>query len=306
MSVIELFMNQFIVLLQQQPIYFYIIITILGLLIGSFLNVVIHRLPIMMERAFKADAGEYFSLDTATATLDKNPNTSTTDQLFNLAVPRSTCPNCQHNISALENIPVISYLWLKGKCRGCQTKISARYPLIELLCAALSLVIALQFGVTWQAVAALVFTWSLVALTFIDFDTMLLPDSIVLPVLWLGLLCNSFGLFTDLQSAFFGAVAGYLSLWAIYWGFKLVTGKEGMGYGDFKLFALMGAWLGWEYLPLTILLSSVVGAVIGIALMLNRGKSMPIPFGPYLAIAGWIAMMWGEQINNAYLSYIGL
>lgn len=301
-------MNPFIVLLQQQPIYFYVLITILGLLVGSFLNVVIYRLPIMMERAFKKDASEYFSLDTATATLDKTQYASNQTSSFNLAVPRSACPKCQHNISALENIPVISYLWLKGKCRGCQTKISARYPLIELLCGVLSLVIGLQFGVTWQAVAALVLTWALVALTFIDFDTMLLPDSIVLPILWLGLFCNSLGLFTDLQSAFFGAVAGYLSLWAIYWGFKLITGKEGMGYGDFKLFALIGAWLGWEYLPLTILLSSVVGAVIGITLMLSRGKNtnMAIPFGPYLAIAGWIALMWGENINNAYLSYMGL
>jgi len=301
-------MNPFIALLQQQPIYFYVIITILGLLIGSFLNVVIHRLPIMMERAFKKDASEYFSLDGATATLDKNNNGESQDQPFNLAVPRSACPKCQHNITALENIPVVSYLWLKGKCRGCQSKISPRYPLVELLCGVLSLVIAVEFGVTWQAVAALILTWVLIALTFIDFDTMLLPDSIVLPVLWLGLLCNNFGLFTDLQSAFFGAVIGYLSLWSIYWAFKLLTGKEGMGYGDFKLFALLGAWLGWEYLPLTILLSSVVGAVIGIALMLNRGKKtdLAIPFGPYLAIAGWIAMIWGEQINNAYLSYMGL
>jgi len=301
-------MNPFIVLLQEQPIYFYVIVTILGLLIGSFLNVVIHRLPIMMERAFKKDASEYFSLDGATATLDKNYDTASQNQPFNLAVPRSACPKCQHNISALENIPVISYLWLKGKCHGCQSKISPRYPLIELLCGALSLVIAVEFGVTWQAVAALILTWSLIALTFIDFDTMLLPDNIVLPVLWLGLLGNNFGLFTDLQSAFFGAIIGYLSLWSIYWAFKLLTGKEGMGYGDFKLFALLGAWLGWEYLPLIILLSSVVGAVIGIVLMLNRNKKtdMAIPFGPYLAIAGWIAMMWGEGINNAYLSYMGL
>lgn len=297
-------MNQFITLLQQQPIYFYILVFIFSLLIGSFLNVVIYRLPIMMEQAFKREAGEYFELANAKSTLDSSNN----NENFNLAVPRSACPKCQHQITALENIPVISYLFLKGKCSQCHTKISKRYPLIELLTASLSLAVALKFGVTWQAVAALVLTWALVSLTFIDFDTMLLPDSIVLPLLWLGLFCNSGLLFTDLHSAFFGAVAGYLSLWAIYWSFKLLTGKEGMGYGDFKLFALIGAWLGWQYLPLTILLSSVVGAVIGIALMFNRGekRDMAIPFGPYLAIAGWIALMWGEQINNAYLRHMGL
>lgn len=299
-------MNQFIILLQQQPIYFYTMITILGLLIGSFLNVVIYRLPVMMERAFKKDAGEYFNLDNATDTLDTKHNE--TDAIFNLSVPRSTCPNCKHKITAIENIPVVSFLFLKGKCSDCKIKISPRYPLIELLTGVLSLAVAFQFGVTWQVVAALILTWSLIALTFIDFDTMLLPDSIVLPVLWLGLFCNNLMLFTDLQSAFIGALAGYLSLWSIYWAFKLITGKEGMGYGDFKLFALIGAWLGWQYLPLTILLSSVVGAVIGIALMINRNKdtTMAIPFGPYLAIAGWIALMWGEQINQAYLGHMGL
>ncbi len=299
-------MNQFIILLQQQPIYFYTLITILGLLIGSFLNVVIYRLPVMMERAFKKDAGEYFNLDNATDTLDTKHNE--TDAIFNLSIPRSACPNCKHKITAIENIPVVSFLFLKGKCSDCKIKISPRYPLIELLTGVLSLVVAFQFGVTWQVVAALILTWSLITLTFIDFDTMLLPDSIVLPILWLGLFCNNLMLFTDLQSAFIGALAGYLSLWSIYWAFKLITGKEGMGYGDFKLFALIGAWLGWQYLPLTILLSSVVGAVIGIVLMINRNKNttMAIPFGPYLAIAGWIALMWGEQINQAYLGYMGL
>jgi len=299
-------MNQFITLLQQHPMYFYIIASVLGLLIGSFLNVVIYRLPIMMERAFKKDASEYFNLDNATSTLDKN--SSNNDAPFNLSLPRSTCPKCQHKITALENIPVISYLLLRGKCSNCKTKISPRYPLIELLTGVLSLVVALKFGVTWQALAALIFTWSLITLTFIDFDTMLLPDSIVLPILWLGLFCNSFLLFTDLTSAFFGALAGYLSLWAIYWAFKFIRGKEGMGYGDFKLFALIGAWLGWQYLPVTILLSSFVGAMIGIILMTQRKKDtdIAIPFGPYLAVAGWIALMWGAQINQAYLGYIGL
>ncbi|MGB0834442.1 MAG: prepilin peptidase [Psychrobium sp.] len=297
-------MNQFVVLLQQQPLYFYGLVFVFSLLIGSFLNVVIHRLPIMMERAFKSEAKEYFSLDNVESPLDKNQDNET----FNLAVPRSACPQCNHQITALENIPVISYLMLKGKCSECKTPISKRYPFVEFITALLSLAVALKFGVSWQAIAAIVLTYALVTLTFIDFDTMLLPDSIVLPILWLGLFTNTGGLFTDLNSAFFGAVAGYLSLWAIYWSFKLLTGKEGMGYGDFKLFALIGAWLGWQYLPLTILLSSVVGAVIGIALMINRnkGREMAIPFGPYLAIAGWIALMWGEQINNAYLGYMGL
>lgn len=299
-------MNQFITLLQQQPIYFYLIITTLGLLVGSFLNVVIYRLPIMMERAFKQDAGEYFNLDNAKDTLDNNKNVD--NAVFNLSVPRSACPSCNHQITAIENIPVISYLFLKGKCSRCKTKISPRYPLIELFTGVLSLVVAFQFGVTWQAVLALILTWALITLTFIDFDTMLLPDSIVLPILWLGLFCNSEMIFTNLHNAVIGAIAGYLSLWSIYWAFKLITGKEGMGYGDFKLFALIGAWLGWQYLPLTILLSSVVGAVIGIALMINRSKdtTMAIPFGPYLAIAGWIALMWGEKINHAYLGYMGL
>lgn len=297
-------MNQFVVLLQQQPLYFYGLVFVFSLLIGSFLNVVIHRLPIMMERAFKSEAEEYFSLENAESPLDKNQDNET----FNLAVPRSACPQCNHQITALENIPVISYLILRGKCSKCKTPISKRYPFVEFITALLSLGVALKFGVSWQAVAAIVLTYALVTLTFIDFDTMLLPDSIVLPILWLGLFANTSGLFTDLNSAFFGAVAGYLSLWAVYWSFKLLTGKEGMGYGDFKLFALIGAWLGWQYLPLTILLSSVVGAVIGIALMINRnkGREMAIPFGPYLAIAGWIALMWGEQINTAYLGYMGL
>lgn len=297
-------MNQFVVLLQQQPLYFYGLIFVFSLLIGSFLNVVIHRLPIIMERAFKSEAKEYFSLENADSPLDKHQDS----EVFNLAVPRSACPQCDHQITALENIPVISYLMLKGKCSECKAPISKRYPFVEFITALLSFAVALKFGVSWQAIAAIVLTYALVTLTFIDFDTMLLPDSIVLPILWLGLFANTGGLFTDLNSAFFGAVAGYLSLWAVYWSFKLLTGKEGMGYGDFKLFALIGAWLGWQYLPLTILLSSVVGAVIGIALMINRnqGREMAIPFGPYLAIAGWIALMWGEQINNAYLGYMGL
>ena len=288
-------MNELLNLFSQQPTVFAIFVLILGLLIGSFLNVVIHRLPIMMEREFKTDAIEYFELDQPQSN-DK----------FNLVVPRSACPNCQHQISALENIPLVSYLWLKGQCSQCSTKISARYPLVELLTGLLSMAVALQFGVTWQCLAALILTWSLVALTFIDIDKMLLPDSIVLPMLWLGILLNLDSLFVDINSSIIGAAIGYLSLWTIFWGFKLVTGKEGMGYGDFKLFALFGAWFGWQYLPTIILLSSIAGAVIGITILAVRGqdKNIPIPFGPYLAVAGWIVLMWGEHINNAYLNYI--
>ncbi|MDP2562034.1 A24 family peptidase [Psychrobium sp. 1_MG-2023] len=295
-------MNDFVNVMVNYPWYFYGVITILGLLVGSFLNVVIHRLPIMMEREFKAEAKEYFELP------DEKDSTAKHATAYNLIVPRSGCPKCGHQITARENIPVVSYLWLKGKCSQCQTPISTRYPMVELITGILSLVVACTFGPTWQCVAALCFTWSLVALTFIDFDTMLLPDSIVLPMLWFGLIINLNGTFVDLNSAVIGAVAGYMSLWTVFWLFKILTGKDGMGYGDFKLFALIGAWLGWQYLPLTIILSSLVGAIIGITILAVRGqdKNIPIPFGPYLAIAGWIALIWGEQINQLYLQSIGL
>lgn len=291
-------MNDVFILFEQSPVYFYTIVTILGLLIGSFLNVVIHRLPIMMEREFTAEAKEFLELEAP-----KEPNDT-----YNLVVPRSCCPKCNHPISALENIPVLSYLWQKGKCKGCGVAISARYPLVETFTGILSFVVAYHFGPTWQCLLALIFTWALVALTFIDFDTMLLPDTIVLPVLWLGLIANTNVLYTDLSNAVIGAAVGYLSLWSIYWLFKLVTGKEGMGYGDFKLFALIGAWLGWQALPVTILLSSLIGAVVGISIMVIRGKdkNIAIPFGPYLALAGWVAMIWGDAINQAYLKSIGL
>jgi len=293
-------MNEIVSLLNQYPSYFNALILVLGLLIGSFLNVVIHRLPLMMERQFKQEASEYFNLESELELAD------TQSQLpYNLVLPRSGCPKCKHQITALENIPLLSYLWLKGKCSQCNNQISVRYPLVELLTGLLSLVVAIKFGLSWQCLAALILTWSLVALTFIDIDKMLLPDSIVLPLLWLGILLNLNGMFTDLPSAVIGAALGYLSLWSIYWGFKLLTGKEGMGYGDFKLFALIGAWFGWEYLPMTILLSSVAGAIIGISILAIKGqdKNIPIPFGPYLAIAAWVTLIWGEQINQAYLSY---
>jgi leader peptidase (prepilin peptidase)/N-methyltransferase len=271
-------------------------ISLLGLLFGSFLNVVIYRLPIMMQREWEFQAAELRGQQ-----LDQN-------DIFNLSSPRSSCPHCGHAITALENIPVISYLVLGGKCRGCKAGISARYPLIEALTALLSATVAWHFGFTWACLGALLLTWSLIALTFIDLDHQLLPDKITLPLVWLGLFFNLFGVFTDLSSSVVGAIAGYLSLWSIYHLFRLITGKEGMGYGDFKLLAALGAWMGWQSLPMIVLLSSLGGAVVGITLILlrNHQRDVPIPFGPYLAAAGWIAFLWGDQINAVYLSTFGL
>lgn len=270
---------------------------ILGLLLGSFLNVVILRLPVILERDWRKQCSELFGGDAPAQ-----------QETFNLVTPRSRCPHCGHLITALENIPVISYLFLKGRCSECHTAISARYPVIELLTAILTAVVAWQFGFTWQAGAAMLLTWALIALTMIDFDTQLLPDVITLPLLWLGLLLSLLPVFVSPQTAIIGAVAGYLSLWLVYHVFRLVTGKEGMGYGDFKLLAVFGAWFGWQALPTIVLLSSLVGAVVGITLIVVRGRdrNLPIPFGPYLAAAGWIAMLWGEQIVNLYLDYSGL
>ncbi len=227
---------------------------------------------------------------------------------FNLMFPSSHCPNCNHKITLWENIPILSYIFLRGRCSECSQKISIRYPVIELATALLSITVAWHFGVGWQTVFALLLTWALITLSMIDYDHKLLPDNIVLPFLWLGLLININGVFTDLQSATIGAIAGYLSLWSIFWLFKLITGKEGMGYGDFKLLALLGAWLGWQYLLQIVLLSSMVGAILGISLVLifGRDRSLPIPFGPYLATAGWISLLWGEEINQAYLGLAGL
>ncbi|OCX93654.1 A24 family peptidase [Stutzerimonas kunmingensis] len=267
---------------------------LLGLLVGSFLNVLIYRLPIMMQREWRAQALEY---------LECPPEP--VRERFNLLLPSSRCPHCDHQIRSWENIPLVSWLALCGKCSSCRAPISSRYPLVELACGLLSGYVAWHFGFTWQAGAMLLLTWGLVAMSMIDIDHQLLPDSLVLPLLWLGLILNSFGLFVSLESALGGAVAGYLSLWSVYWLFKLVTGKEGMGYGDFKLLAMLGAWGGWQVLPLTILLSSVVGAVLGtILLRVQRAESStPIPFGPYLAIAGWIALLWGDRITESYLHF---
>jgi len=228
-------------------------------------------------------------------------------EIYNLVLPHSSCPHCGHEIRPWENIPVISYLFLRGKCSGCQAKISLRYPLVELSCGVLSAYVAWHFGFGWQAGGMLVLAWGLLAMSLIDADHQLLPDTLVLPLLWLGLIANNFGLFTSLEDALWGAVAGYLSLWSVFWLFKLVTGKEGMGYGDFKLLAMLGAWGGWQILPLTILLSSVVGAVLGVIMLRLRdaSTSTPIPFGPYLAIAGFIALLWGKQITEGYLRFAG-
>jgi leader peptidase (prepilin peptidase) / N-methyltransferase len=280
------------------PSLFLSTIFVLGLLIGSFLNVVILRLPVMMQTDWQQQCYELLELDDSEFNKDK-PN-------INLVTPRSHCPKCKHQISALENIPVISYLFLKGKCSNCGNKISVRYPLIELISGLSVVIVAYYFGVSIQTLFALFLTWSLIALSMIDFDHQLLPDDITLPLLWLGIIINIFGLFTNLESSVIGAVFGYGTLWSVYIIFKLVTGKEGMGHGDFKLLALLGAWFGWQALPLIIILSSLVGAVIGISLMIfnSHDRNSAIPFGPYLAIAGWISMLWGPYIMSAYLNAV--
>jgi len=271
---------------------------LLGLLVGSFLNVVIHRLPKMMEREWRSQCAEMLDPEEKPA---QQP-------AYNLVVPRSGCPECDHQITALENIPVLSYLVLRGRCSECGWRIPLRYPVIELLTGVLSVLVLWRFGLTIAAAGALLLTWALVALSAIDFDTQYLPDSITLPFLWLGLAFNVAGVYTTTQASVLGAIAGYLALWSVYHLFRLVTGKEGMGYGDFKLLALFGAWLGWTAVPLIILLSSFVGAIVGIALIALRGhdRNIPIPFGPYLAVAGWIALMWGDRLLDAYLGVSGL
>jgi leader peptidase (prepilin peptidase)/N-methyltransferase len=280
----------------QNPPAFMVSVFVLSLLIGSFLNVVAYRLPIMMRRMVEAD---YY---------DVTEQQAPEQPVFNLNLPASACPKCQSKIKPWQNIPVISYLWLKGKCANCKTSISIRYPIVELVTALLGLLVAYTFGATVQCAAMLVFTYFLVALTLIDLDEYLLPDSLTLPLIWIGLLANSFNAFASLNDAVYGAVFGYLSLWSVYWVFKLITGKEGMGYGDFKLLAAIGALLGWQALPVVILLSSAVGAIVGISLIiiLGRDKNIPIPFGPYLAAAGFIAALWGNDITMAYFKFMGI
>ena len=264
---------------------------LLGLCVGSFLNVVIHRLPKMMEQDWHAQCADLRGETPATATA------------LTLARPRSRCPSCGHQITALENIPIISYLLLRGRCSSCGTSISPRYPVVEAVAGLLSAYAVWHFGPTLQGAGALLLIWALIALTGIDFDTQLLPDSITLPLLWLGLAFNLAGTYVDLFSAVIGAMIGYLTLWSVFWLFKLATGKEGMGFGDFKLLAALGAWLGWQMLPAIILLSSIVGAVVGISLIVatRHGRNTPIPFGPYLAAAGVIALFWGPQLTRSYL-----
>lgn len=281
------------------PISVWIGVIFLGLAVGSFLNVVIYRLPVMMQNDWRKECDEYLK-EQGQPALKKNKNG---DAKFNLAYPNSRCPNCNSAIRPWQNIPVLSYLLLKGACAKCKAKISPRYPIIEAITALLGALVFWHFGPTPQALLGLVFLWSLISLTMIDVDHYLLPDNITLPLMWLGIAASVFDTYTSLESSVIGAMAGYLSLWSVYWAFKLITGKEGMGYGDFKLLAALGAWMGWQYLPLIILLSSAVGAVLGVGAILffGRDKAKPLPFGPYLAVAGFIAFIWGEELLSRYL-----
>lgn len=283
---------------QTNPDMSLVVITLLSLCVGSFLNVVIFRLPVMLNNIWRKECHEFLELPA--------PNNDSCES-FNLVVPRSRCPQCKQEIKAWHNIPIISYLLLKGKCAACYTSISARYPLVELTTALLSFVVAWHFGPSLQMAFALVFTWILICLTLIDYDHQILPDTMTLGLLWLGILANLLGVFTPLSAAIIGALAGYLSLWSFATLFKLITGKQGMGHGDFKLLAALGAWLGWQCLPFIILCSTLVGAMTGIALIILRGRDrqLPIPFGPFLAAAGWVALLWGQQITHAYINYAG-
>ena len=270
--------------LARQPLFYLGCALLLGLIVGSFLNVLVHRLPIMLQQQWQAEAREVLDLPS------EHP-----PERYDLILPASQCPHCGHRIRAWENIPLLSYLLLRGRCSSCRGAISVRYPLVELGCAALTVFVAWHLGANSAALALMLFSWGLLAMSLIDLEHRLLPDALVLPLLWLGLIVNAFELFVPLADALWGAVAGYLSLWSVFWLFKVITGKEGMGYGDFKLLALIGAWGGWQILPLTLLLSSLLGAVIGLITLRVKGlkASTPIPFGPYLAIAGWIALLWG-------------
>lgn len=291
-------MNTFEIL-QSSPVFLTVLAGIIGLLVGSFLNVVIYRLPVMMNRAWRRECHEFLEIE------DKANGQQET---FNLMLPHSRCPKCNSAITPLQNIPVFSYLLLKGKCAKCHTPISLRYPAIEMLTGLASAAVVWHFGFHITSLYALFLTWSLIALSFIDIDHQLLPDAIVLPLLWFGLFLSLFPYFADSDASIIGAICGYLSLWLVFQLFKLLTGKEGMGYGDFKLLALFGAWLGWQYLPMIILLSSVVGTVIGVTMIVfsRHDRNTPIPFGPYIATAGWIALLWGDKINQLYLNAIGL
>jgi leader peptidase (prepilin peptidase)/N-methyltransferase len=278
------------------PLSFPIMIGCLGLMVGSFLNVVIHRLPIMLDREWRRDSALF---------LGQEPDASG-DVIFNLAVPRSCCPACGKAIGALENIPLLSFMALRGRCSACAAPIPLRYPMVELLTAAVSAAVAWHFGLSLHTLAGLVLSWGLIALGFIDIDRQLLPDAITLPLLWLGLLLSVFNLYVDSPTSILGAVSGYLVLWLVFQLFRLLTGRAGMGYGDFKLLALLGAWQGWTMLPLILVMSSVAGAIIGGLMIVqgHRDHRTPIPFGPYLALAGWITLLWGDALNAAYMAML--
>ncbi|MEE9310550.1 MAG: A24 family peptidase [Cocleimonas sp.] len=288
-------------LFKENSAFFLMVVGLFSLLVGSFLNAAIYRIPIMLQREWREECEELFGGEA-------DEVEHATGKEFNLFIPRSQCPTCGHMITALENIPVISYLFLGGKCSSCKTKISIQYPVIEIFTAALSVFIAWKFGVAWQTLAALVFTWALITMSLIDAKTMLLPDNLTLPLMWLGIAVNYQGLFVDLQSSVLGAMIGYLSLWTLFQVFKLITGKEGMGYGDFKILAAIGAWGGWQILPFTIFAASLLGAVFGIAWMLiqRQKESQPIPFGPWLALAGFVGFIWRDEVIAGMTSYFHL
>ncbi|MGB0894115.1 MAG: prepilin peptidase [Parashewanella sp.] len=301
-------MTDFLQILSQYPTFFICLSFIFATVIGSFLNVVIHRIPVMLKREWQQECNHYLQEyhPEKVKLLGEQELIKPIDSFpekYNLLVPSSTCPKCNNKIKPWHNIPIIGWSILKGKCANCQAPISARYPIIELATGLLVATLAWHFGPTLEFAASTLLTFSLIALTGIDLDEMLLPDNLTLPMLWLGLLLNINDTFIDMQSSIIGAAAGYLSLWSIFWGFKLLTGKEGMGYGDFKLMAVFGAWLGWQMLPLIILLSSLVGAIVGISLMLSKkiNANNPIPFGPYITAAGWIALIWGQNIFDWYM-----
>ncbi|MEE9326381.1 MAG: A24 family peptidase [Cocleimonas sp.] len=289
---------ELISLLKENTPFFLTVVGLFSLLVGSFLNAAIYRIPIMLQQGWREECEDLFGGENEGKDQDKGGK-------FNLFVPRSQCPHCGHMITALENIPVFSYLFLRGKCSSCKTGISIQYPLIEIFTAAISVFIAWKFGATWQTLAALFFTWTLITLSLIDAKTMLLPDNLTIPLMWLGIAVNYNHIFVDLQSSVLGAMIGYLSLWSLFHVFRLVTGKEGMGYGDFKILAAIGAWGGWQILPFTIFAASFVGAIVGIALIIiqNKKESQPIPFGPWLALAGFIGFIWKDEIIQAMISY---
>ncbi len=278
----------------EYPLLILTITACFGLLIGSFLNVVVYRLPLMLDREWQRQA----RLELGSEEPDEEAPT------FNLVLPNSHCPDCKHEIAPWENIPLISYLFLRGKCSGCGAAIPLRYPVLEGATAIITCVVVSHFGLTLTSLFCLLLTWALLAIAVIDYDRMIIPDDIVFPFLWLGLIVNNFGIITTLDNALWGAVFGYLSLWCVYWVFKLLTGKEGMGYGDFKLLAMLGAWMGWQALPVIVILSSFGGALVGgVLIFLGRDRYNPISFGPYLALAGWIALLWGDVITDLYLKF---